>query len=298
MRFSLTVTLLLIFATGTAYGQNNVSLTQSGTNNTAQADQGFAGTQGPNTLTITQDGTGNTIENFGQYGSGNATTITQVGEQNVVKRWAEQGPKRYGTPIGNSFNGDLTIDQDGSRNVVHDADQLGWDNVADIEQNGKENWADLEMQYSRGEDEANAATIAQVGTNNAIGDKSGDRGGHQQGGSTLTLAQEGNGNRAGTTTLAEAGISDFGPRPLIGSGEQYGGRQSIVQAGAARLTLTQQGENNVVDHVLQNGDGNQGMIDQTGGENWASLVQRGPNNSAEITQEGTANTAVVTQDAL
>jgi hypothetical protein len=79
MRCSIATTLLLIVAAGTAYGQNSVSLTQRGTNNTAQADQTFAGTQGPNALTISQNGTGNTVENFGQYGSGNATTITQVG---------------------------------------------------------------------------------------------------------------------------------------------------------------------------------------------------------------------------
>jgi hypothetical protein len=60
MRCSLATTLLLIVAAGTAYGQNSVSLTQRGTNNGAQADQVFAGAQGPNTLTITQDGTADT----------------------------------------------------------------------------------------------------------------------------------------------------------------------------------------------------------------------------------------------
>jgi hypothetical protein len=60
MRCFLAKILLLTVAAGTAYGQNNVSLTQSGTNNTAQADQVFAGAQGPNTLTITQDGTADT----------------------------------------------------------------------------------------------------------------------------------------------------------------------------------------------------------------------------------------------
>jgi hypothetical protein len=119
-----------------------------------------------------------------------------------------------------------------------------------------------------------------------------------RGAAHLTFTQEGRGNRAGTTTLAEAGISDFGPRPLIGGSEQYGGRQAIVQAGAARLTITQQGNENVVDHVLQNGDGNEGTIDQSGNTNLATLVQRGPDNLAEVTQEGTANIAVVTQDAI
>jgi hypothetical protein len=60
MRCSLATTLLLIVAAGTAYGQNSVSLTQRGTNNSAQAAQAFAGTQGPNTLTITQVGIENT----------------------------------------------------------------------------------------------------------------------------------------------------------------------------------------------------------------------------------------------
>lgn len=60
MRCSLATTLLLIVAEGTAYGQNSVSLTQRGTNNSAQAAQAFAGTQGPNTLTISQDGIENT----------------------------------------------------------------------------------------------------------------------------------------------------------------------------------------------------------------------------------------------
>ena len=47
MRCSLATTLLLIVAAGTAYDQNSVSLTQRGTNNSAQAAQAFAGTQGP-----------------------------------------------------------------------------------------------------------------------------------------------------------------------------------------------------------------------------------------------------------
>ena len=60
MRCSLATTPLLIVAAGTAYGQNSLSLTQRGTENSAQAAQAFAGTQGSNTLTITQDGIENT----------------------------------------------------------------------------------------------------------------------------------------------------------------------------------------------------------------------------------------------
>lgn len=295
LRTTLTTTIALLFTVGVAFGQqNDAEVTQQGQDNDASLTQEHQGSSGQNFIDVYQEGTSNSIDNFAQYGSGNDATIDQNGVSNTVRNNPEQGAQSGipgGGPNGASYNGLVTIDQDGEGNTVWDLDQIGSQNTAHIRQEGEDNFADVETQYSVNDmQEGNLAEITQTGNRNVVGNDRapGNRGIHQQGTSNeLSLTQTGNDNVGGLKTLSEAGISSLGPNGLVGGGEQFGGRQALVQAGEGNsLTISQDGQDKI-EFVLQNGVGNTGMITQLGGaaSNQASLVQRGSNNTATVTQQ-------------
>lgn len=295
LRTTLTITIGLLFTAGVAFGQqNDAEVTQQGQDNDATLTQEHQGEKGQNFIDVYQDGTANEIENYSQFGSGNEAVIDQYGESNVVRNSPEQGAQQGipgGGPNGASYNGLVTIEQDGANNTVWDLDQIGSQNTVHIRQDGSGNFADVETQYSVNEmQEGNLAEITQTGNNNVVGNDlaPGNRGIHQQGTSNeLSVTQTGNQNIGGMKTLSEAGISNFGPNALVGGGEQFGGRQALVQAGEGNsLTISQDGQDQI-EFVLQNGVGNSGTITQLGGSatNQASLVQRGVNNTATVTQQ-------------
>jgi len=295
LRTTLTTTIALLFTVGVAFGQqNDAEVTQQGQDNDASLTQEHQGSSGQNFIDVYQEGTSNSIDNFAQYGSGNDATIDQNGVSNTVRNNPEQGAQSGipgGGPNGASYNGLVTIDQDGEGNTVWDLDQIGSQNTAHIRQEGEDNFADVETQYSVNDmQEGNLAEITQTGNRNVVGNDRapGNRGIHQQGTSNeLSLTQTGNDNVGGLKTLSEAGISSLGPNGLVGGGEQFGGRQALVQAGEGNsLTISQDGQDKI-EFVLQNGVGNTGTITQLGGaaSNQASLVQRGSNNTATVTQQ-------------
>ena len=295
LRTTLTTTIALLFTVGVAFGQqNDAEVTQQGQDNDASLTQEHQGSSGQNFIDVYQEGTSNSIDNFAQYGSGNDATIDQNGVSNTVRNNPEQGAQSGipgGGPNGASYNGLVTIDQDGEGNTVWDLDQIGSQNTAHIRQEGEDNFADVETQYSINDmQEGNLAEITQTGNRNVVGNDRapGNRGIHQQGTSNeLSLTQTGNDNVGGLKTLSEAGISSLGPNGLVGGGEQFGGRQALVQAGEGNsLTISQDGQDKI-EFVLQNGVGNTGTITQLGGaaSNQASLVQRGSNNTATVTQQ-------------
>ena len=295
LRTTLTTTIALLFTVGVAFGQqNDAEVTQQGQDNDASLTQEHQGSSGQNFIDVYQEGTSNSIDNFSQYGSGNDATVDQNGVSNTVRNNPEQGAQSGipgGGPNGASYNGLVTIDQDGEGNTVWDLDQIGSQNTAHIRQEGEDNFADVETQYSVNDmQEGNLAEITQTGNRNVVGNDRapGNRGIHQQGTSNeLSLTQTGNDNVGGLKTLSEAGISSLGPNGLVGGGEQFGGRQALVQAGEGNsLTISQDGQDKI-EFVLQNGVGNTGTITQLGGaaSNQASLVQRGSNNTATVTQQ-------------
>ena len=295
LRTTLTITVGFLFTVGVAFGQqNDAEVTQQGQDNDATLTQEHQGSQGQNFIDVYQDGASNSVDNFAQYGSGNEAILDQNGVSNTVRSNPEQGAQSGipgGGPNGASYNGLVTVDQDGEQNTVWDLDQIGSQNTAHIRQDGEGNFADIETQYSVNDmQEGNLAEITQTGNYNVVGNNRapGNRGIHQQGTSNeLSVTQTGNENIGGMKTLSEAGITNFGPNALVGGGEQFGGRQALVQAGQGNsLTISQDGQDKV-EFVLQNGVGNTGTITQLGGaaSNQASLVQRGTNNTATVTQK-------------
>lgn len=306
MRTLFLLTFAFFFIAEGAVAQNNQSnVTQNGQNNDATIEQDHSGSEGMNVVTVKQlrgpDGGGdNTVEEFSQWGSGNEATITQTGWEHVVRQWSDQGAKKHGL-TGKSFQGEIEIIQRGSQNLIHDVDQIGWKNKVDILQEGEENFIDIETQYSERGGSGNSVEIGQgLYGRHSVGDGSGDRGIHQQGNNELTIYQNVSDSRAGVKTLREAGITDFGPNPLIGSGEQSGENQAIVQAGSDNSLEIQQEYDDEVEFALQNGIGNEGTIlqrDRFDGGNTASLIQRGSDHTTEITQKNGSNqTSRVTQD--
>ncbi len=304
MRKLLFFTFAFFFTASMAFGQNNhATITQTGgagvgADNVANIEQEHSGNQGTNVVTVQQQGVANKIRGFSQWGSGNTAELSQFNNNNVIRMWPAQGPQEH-DPTGRSFGGEVTVTQRGQHNVLHDLDQIGWGNEAVVNQDGQD-FVEIELQYSQRGGPGNAVSIFQSnGTGNEVGDRSGDKGVHQQGDNELFISQNAPDNRAGTKSLSEAGITDFGPNPLIGTGQESGETQSLVQAGSGNfLEIFQEGAD-VVEYALQNGSNNIAVIDQNGdafATDQASLIQRGSNHVANITQEnGSDNLARVTQ---
>lgn len=274
MKKLITLTFVLLFTAGIVFGQNNATVNQSGLSNNVNIEQVYQDGSSvlANEAIVEQVGDNNNVENLRQRGAGNTYNVYQQGRGNLVTQFPRQGD------AGPSYNALIDIDQIGSNNIVHDADQTGYGNQITIMQNGNGNFADVEAQISPAGNQTigNSIAITQTGDGNAVGTGTGT-GIYQNGtNNVMTIVQE-NGSHAGTMSVQN----------LFGVPGQEGG-QGLVQLGANNtLSINQLGMGSEVRFVLQDGIGNTATITQglnNGGANTASITQIGNNNTATITQ--------------
>ena len=265
-----TLLFVLMFASSMAFAQNDATVDQNGTGNDASIDQEYQTANGVtaiNEAVVNQTGNQNDVALLNQYGAGNLYDVEQIGDGNLVKQFPEQGKH------GPSTNGIIDINQNGSDNVVHDADQSGQSNQAYITQEGVNNFVDIEGQRSNGA-AGNSIDILQTDDGgHAVGTGTGT-GAYQDGvGNTMDIDQNGWGQSAGTQSVQSGGVPS-----------QEGG-QGLVQLGDGNeLIIDQDGTSNVVRSVLQDGSSNMADIMQSSSGNTAAVSQVGTSNSATITQ--------------
>jgi len=273
-------------------GTNNATITQIGTqNDVLDAAQAGIG----NVLSIEQTGSENLVDGFTQFDQGNVATITQVGYNNDVGQNPDQG--RAGDA---SKFGQITIDQYGNNNDVWDVDQRGGSQAAfneisirqgDVQSTVRGNLVDVDMQRGLN----NELTITQSSDGNEVGSGHASvRGVYQDGnGNSLTVAQGGlGGHKLGTT------LSGFG-------GFVTPNANAIYQDGGSTATVTQDGANQTVEYlvqqggsyaeILQNDADNVARVAQLGGPNVATVEQFAAGGNATVHQDGSGNTATVTQ---
>ncbi|PAU95294.1 hypothetical protein CK503_03615 [Aliifodinibius salipaludis] len=265
-----TLVFVLVFASSMAFAQNDATVDQNGSGNSASIDQEYQAANGVsamNEAVVNQAGDQNDVALLDQYGAGNLYDVEQIGDGNLVKQHAEQGKH------GPSTNGLIDVDQIGNNNTVHDVDQSGQSNQAYITQEGVGNFVDIEGQRSTGA-AGNIIDILQTDDgDHAVGTGTGT-GAYQDGvNNTMDIVQNGWGQSAGTQSVQSGGVPG-----------QEGG-QGLVQLGDGNeLMIDQSGSSNIVRSVLQDGSSNMADIMQSSSGNTAAVSQVGSSNSATITQ--------------
>ena len=150
--------------------QNNLTITQSGTNNvvtTAQQDVGTSNGAN-NLLTISQTGTQNWVANAQQLGNNNYSVVTQSGTNNKVDNLTMAGDNNglgvgyftgYASTLANATLGAVT--QLGDNNYVNEVITGNW-NQFGLYQNGSLNSID-----GGASGNSNQVAVVQIGTSNS-----------------------------------------------------------------------------------------------------------------------------------
>lgn len=323
-----TITIALLFATGSAYAQNNdASTTQTGDDNDALVEQvGIS-----NVADVSQDGDNNeaTVQQ-GEFGANNVqsnyaeASISQVGSENEAAVNQRQGWS------GGSAVSIHSIEQDGLRNTgllttfnggnEGSVTQLGNDNYANGRQAGSGH--DLDIYQEGSDNEArinqlsgasgNSADIAQRGSDNyglvEQSSTSGNRAGQWVAGDDNTVIQtqtsddnrqrvEITGDSNTYTTLQEGGsgnalyINSRGTGPGSNSSFAYNSDFDAVQSGSGNLISGEMSGYNNSLTITQFGGGNSvgsGMWDADG------FRVEGDNNVGLIDQSGSGHSASMT----
>ena len=281
MKKLLTLSTALLFTAGAAFAQtngavvtqtgdeNDATVEQIGSANSAELNQGFAG-QG-------QDGA---LGDIFQDGSDNSATLNQ-------RAWGGDDNEHYITQIGasnsaavNAFNGDNfgILEQVGADNSAK-MNQAGTGHTSVIYQTGDENYA-----YSRivsGSD--NITGIVQ-----GIPSMMPGMGGMVMNGLSAPLMSDGNvATLIITGSDNEAGILQIGLGNSAGTNPQYSGDKGISIEGDGNTA-----------GIAQMGIGNSANIAVLGSSNMALVGQMGAANSASVMQDGSGNSAVVTQSGF
>src|SRR5699024_12610286 len=117
------------------------------------------------------------VLNLAQVGAGNDYQVTQLGTKTRIESHPQQGTN--GNP---SYDGYISIMQDGAMNKIWDADQAGSNNWLEVKQVGQNNTANIEAQVSSNGGAGNSIAIRQDGISNAVGaNSSNGPGAYQEG---------------------------------------------------------------------------------------------------------------------
>jgi hypothetical protein len=276
MKFALSaiaLTVGLACACQFAAAAPTVIVSQSGTGNTAAAEQSGVAPAANVSATITQTGNNNHVGGPGgttggilQSGTGDngILTVSQTGTGNnagIVQGVAGPLPQFVDITQTGTANS-ATVRQDFTSGTDIAVKQNGTGNTADIEQVAPDTDIRVTQNGTR-----NSATVVDLGTSIFIGP---------------LIEQNGDGNTVSATAL-ETG---FGQHTIGQTGQR---NHAITnQIGGAFLELS----------IRQLGADNQAEINQAGSESAATINQNGNNNLASISQGDITsfqNTALITQ---
>ena len=316
------ILVLVAFSAGMAYGQNTADIDQYGKDHVADVIQNIDGDN--NSAKVYQRGKSHSAIINQEKGEGNSVDVTQRGKGNKAE-------------IEQAYNGEALLGastvrtvQRGKRNEIYVRQQYNrGDNLADIDQRGKENKVDM-VQDNRN----NKAWIRQKGRANAatIGLQRNFGGLDAQG--YVYLSQQGQENEAfidqdGRDASGDAVVDNHFEAYQIGKGNFIDVDQlrGSSEAQSNMAFLTQKGNNNVIrleqveapSDVFINQEGNKNRvggtdanfawneyghayqdaskitINQFGSKNAVGLYQENSLTDSWITQFGNSNRTLLYQ---
>ena len=263
-----------------------------------------------NKATIDQHGSGNTIAAVRQVGHSNTLVISQANGAGNFIGVADQG--LLGAADHNAA-GTIKLAQDGSRNTIFAAAQVGHDNKMRIAQQGDANTVFAASQIGVSNDMAlelngdgNSLGASQWGSHNSVRVKvTADRSDGSSDGNSADISQEGDfnvvkldirgdGNGLGSFSGAAAAVGlDAGAisqGSLLGTGAdnrislQIDDETGSGLGGRANLfAFAQKGSDNTIEG-RQFGNSNQAAVSQVGRGNGTYFSQVGPSNVIGVKQ--------------
>ena len=292
----------LAFSAFSALAADSISVTQAGTNNTADASQTGNSAAGARAITIRQDGNNNesTVSQTNIQGVGIAA-INQTDNSNVAKIEQRDSTDVRASITQTGGNNFATILQDSVRNAVADITDSGGGIVSIVQNNGS-----TDVQAGIVNAHGNQPNITQSNVNVGkanINTANGDGNWAsilQHDGSNLVAAIStlpGSTARQNLARIIQTGsfqnasielggdtADSFSTITQDGTQNDAGIRQVSTTASSADIVQTGLGGLNTARITQTGGGGHQGSITQYGSNFSASLNQSGSSNKATISQ--------------
>lgn len=290
--------LALVFAAGTAFGQNTLNVTQTGDGNLVESLDDMTATQdasegGSNVANITQTGAFDDGKVFSH-----TARIGQVSEEGAPNQ-ISLNQFSASNALGPAGNQEAVLKQEGAGNTIDGTQSSRSSAFANVLQDGNGNSAT----FNNGKN----LNVDQIGNNNTA---------ISRGGGDVTQYQEGNRNTAenvgNSAYQYQKGDDNTAVSTSFVSGtattqEQYGDWnesyfRNLRGGDSNSATSIQTGNYNEVEANWNQNGGNSLMVEQTSsmsagmsGGNFADVDFLSEGNTVNITQDGLSNTVISVQ---